>query len=125
MVSSNNKGKYSLTYYYVIKRFYYFSLINCFIKTGRKHQIRVHMKHIGHPIFNDNLYGGNKILKGNINSYFYKKIILNCFKILNRQALHAQSIEFFHPYKKKYICFNTHIPNDIKNFLKILNKIKF
>jgi 23S rRNA pseudouridine1911/1915/1917 synthase len=89
-------GKHAVTHYEVVERFGYVTLIKCKLETGRTHQIRVHMKHIGHPIFNDNEYGGDKILKGTTFTK-YKQFVENCFEMIPRQALHAATIGFIHP----------------------------
>ncbi len=112
------KGKHSVTHYKVIERFSYVTLIECQLETGRTHQIRVHMKYIGHPLFNDNEYGGDKILKGTRFSK-YKRFIDNCFKILPRQALHAKSLGFIHPNTKKKIHFDSDLPQE---FQELINK---
>lgn len=110
------KGKWSVTHYKVVKRYQYVTLIECQLETGRTHQIRAHMQHIGHPLFNDATYGGDKILKGNATGK-YKQFIENCFDVCNRQVLHAQSIGFIHPHKKEYVYFESEFPDDIKNLL--------
>jgi 23S rRNA pseudouridine1911/1915/1917 synthase len=89
-------GKEAITNYKVIERFGYVTLISCKLETGRTHQIRVHMKHIGHTLFNDDRYGGDKILKGTVYTK-YKQFVDNCFKLLPRQALHAKTLSFIHP----------------------------
>ena len=106
------KGKWSVTHYKVLERFNYVTLIECELETGRTHQIRAHMKHIGHPLFNDGTYGGNKILKGTVFSK-YKQFVENCFELLPRQALHAKSLGFVHPVSRKFLYFDSEIPNDI------------
>jgi 23S rRNA pseudouridine1911/1915/1917 synthase len=106
------KGKWSVTHYRVLERFNYVTLIECQLETGRTHQIRAHMKHIGHPLFNDGTYGGNKILKGTVFSK-YKQFVENCFEILPRQALHAKSLGFVHPVSREYMSFDSEIPLDI------------
>ena len=90
------KGKKAITHFRVIERFRYVTLVECELETGRTHQIRVHMKSIGHPLFNDQEYGGDKVLKGTRFTK-YKQFIQNCFKIFPRQALHAKSLGFIHP----------------------------
>ena len=107
-------GKKAITHYKVIEEFNYVSLIECRLETGRTHQIRAHMKHIGHPIFNDQRYGGHKILKGTLFNK-YKQFVENCFKILPRQALHAKTIGFIHPTTKKKMNFNSDLPVDFYN----------
>ena len=96
----NEIGKNAITHFKVIERFGYVTLLECNLETGRTHQIRVHMKHIGHTLFNDERYGGNTILKGTKFSK-YKQFVDNCFKILPRQALHAKTIGFIHPVNEK------------------------
>ena len=113
----DDKGKHSITHYKVLERFSYTTLIECQLETGRTHQIRVHMKHIGHPLFNDNEYGGDKILKGTRFSK-YKQFIENCFKILPRQALHAKSLGFIHPKTNQKIHFDSDLPQDFQELIK-------
>ncbi len=110
---SEEKGKWSVTHYRVLERFGYVTLIECQLETGRTHQIRAHMKHIGHPLFSDALYGGDKILAGTVFSK-YKQFINNCFEIMPRQALHAQSLGFNHPSTKKFMNFESALPADFK-----------
>jgi len=105
-------GKDAITNYKVIERFGYVTLVSCKLKTGRTHQIRVHMKHIGHTLFNDNRYGGDRILKGTVYTK-YKQFVDNCFNLLPRQALHAKTIGFIHPKTNKKISFNSKIPEDM------------
>ena len=107
-----DKGKWSVTHYKVLERFNYVTLIQCELETGRTHQIRAHMKHIGHPLFNDGTYGGNKILKGTVFSK-YKQFVENCFELLPRQALHAKSLGFVHPVSREFLYFESEIPADI------------
>ncbi|MBI6117805.1 RluA family pseudouridine synthase [Salegentibacter maritimus] len=107
------KGKPAVTHYKVLERFGYVTLVSCKLETGRTHQIRVHMKHIGHTLFNDERYGGDKILKGTTFSK-YKQFVDNCFKILPRQALHAKTLGFVHPKTGEAMSFNTQIPEDIQ-----------
>ena len=106
-------GKPAITHYKVIERFGYVTLISCRLETGRTHQIRVHLKSIGHTLFNDERYGGNLILKGTTFTK-YKQFVDNCFKVLPRQALHAKSLGFVHPSTNKFIEFESEIPDDIK-----------
>ena len=106
-------GKNAVTYYKVIERLGYVNLIECKLKTGRTHQIRVHMEYIKHPVFNDERYGGNKILKGTTFSK-YKQFIQNCFKILPRQALHAKSLGIEHPASGKQMFFDSQLPDDMQ-----------
>jgi 23S rRNA pseudouridine1911/1915/1917 synthase len=111
------KGKWSVTHYKVLERFNYVTLIECQLETGRTHQIRAHMKHIGHPLFNDSTYGGDKILKGTVFNK-YRKFVENCFEILPRQALHAKSLGFIHPSTRKFIHFETELPEDISSVIE-------
>ncbi len=109
-------GKRAITHYKVLQDLRYVSLIECKLETGRTHQIRAHMKYLGHPLFNDATYGGDKILKGTVFSK-YKSFVQNCFKILPRQALHAQSLGFVHPASKELLHFNSTLPNDFKEVI--------
>jgi 23S rRNA pseudouridine1911/1915/1917 synthase len=111
------KGKWSVTHYKVLERMNYVTLIECQLETGRTHQIRAHMKHIGHPLFSDATYGGDKILKGTVFSK-YKQFVDNCFEIMPRQALHAQTLGFIHPTQKKYIHFESPLPQDFETVLE-------
>jgi len=111
------KGKWSVTHYKVLERMNYVTLIECQLETGRTHQIRAHMKHIGHPLFSDATYGGDKIIKGTVFSK-YKQFVENCFEIMPRQALHAQTLGFIHPTLKKYIHFEAALPEDFDTVLK-------
>ena len=111
------KGKCSVTHYKVLERFNYVTLIECQLETGRTHQIRAHMKHIGHPLFNDSTYGGDKILKGTVFNK-YRQFVENCFEILPRQALHAKSLGFIHPTTRKFIHFETELPEDISSVIE-------
>lgn len=110
------KGKWSVTHYKVLQRFNFVTLIECQLETGRTHQIRAHMQHIKHPLFSDESYGGNKILKGNANGQ-YKHFVENCFDLCPRQALHAQSIGFIHPHTKEYVHFEAPFPEDMKTLI--------
>ncbi len=105
-------GKEAITHYEVLERFGYVTLIKCILETGRTHQIRVHMKYIGHPLFNDETYGGNKILKGTIFNK-YKQFVENCFEICKRQALHAKTLGFIHPATKQEVLFDSELPEDM------------
>jgi len=105
-------GKEAITHYKVIERFGYVSLVECVLETGRTHQIRVHMKYLGHPLFNDDFYGGDKILKGTIFSK-YKQFVENCFAICPRQALHAKTLGFTHPVTGKELFFDSDLPEDM------------
>ena len=110
------KGKSAITHYKVLNRYGYVTLVSCRLETGRTHQIRVHMKHIGHTIFNDSRYGGDLILKGTTFTK-YKQFVDNCFKILPRQALHAKTLGFKHPKTKEDLSFDSKIPEDIQQCL--------
>ncbi|WP_410881203.1 RluA family pseudouridine synthase [Myroides sp. DW712] len=106
------KGKWAVTHYKVLERFGYVTLVSCRLETGRTHQIRVHMKHIGHTLFNDERYGGNAILKGTTFTK-YKQFVENCFQLLPRQALHARTLGFEHPVTKEYMRFDSEVPQDM------------
>ncbi|RTY91828.1 RluA family pseudouridine synthase [Flavobacterium sp. GT3R68] len=110
-------GKPAVTHYKVLERFGYVTLVSCVLETGRTHQIRVHMKHIGHPIFNDARYGGDLILKGTTFTK-YKQFIDNCFKILPRQALHAKTLGFVHPTTGEMMRFDTELPQDMQDCIE-------
>ncbi|MCW3073811.1 MAG: pseudouridine synthase [Flaviaesturariibacter sp.] len=105
-------GKSAITHYSVLERFNYVTLVECVLETGRTHQIRVHMKHLGHPLFNDETYGGDRILKGTIYTR-YKQFVENCFEICKRQALHAKTLGFIHPTTGEAMHFDTEMPADI------------
>ena len=109
-------GKESITHYEVLEDLYYVSLVKCVLETGRTHQIRVHMKHIGHPVFSDSRYGGDSILKGTIFSK-YKQFVDNCFAICSRQALHARTLGFEHPVTGKRMFFESELHEDMRNLL--------
>ncbi|HEY1040789.1 MAG TPA: RluA family pseudouridine synthase [Bacteroidia bacterium] len=106
-------GKHAVTHYRVLERLGYVTLIECKLETGRTHQIRVHMKSIGHPLFNDNEYGGDKIIKGTTFAK-YKQFVENCFEICPRQALHAKSLEITHPKTHKKLKFDSELPADMQ-----------
>jgi 23S rRNA pseudouridine1911/1915/1917 synthase len=114
---NGDHGKTAVTHYRVIERLGYVNLVECILETGRTHQIRVHMKHIGHPLFNDDTYGGDKILKGTSFSK-YKQFVENCFSILPRQALHAKTLGFIHPVTGKEMLFDSELPNDMAQVLE-------
>lgn len=113
----NDEGKHAVTHYKVLERLAYVNLIECRLETGRTHQIRVHMQHIGHPLFNDAEYGGDKILKGTTFTK-YKQFIQNCFALLPRQALHAKELGFVHPTLNKMVKYNSELPDDMVSVLK-------
>ena len=106
------KGKHAITHYKVLERLGYVTLVSCKLETGRTHQIRVHMKHVGHTLFNDERYGGERILKGTTFTK-YKQFVENCFKILPRQALHAKTLGFEHPKTGEWLSFSQEIPQDM------------
>ena len=108
-----HKGKPAVTHYKVLERLGYVTLVSCKLETGRTHQIRVHMKHIGHTLFNDERYGGEKILKGTTFTK-YKQFVDNCFKVLPRQALHAKTLGFKHPKTGESMQFDSEIPEDMQ-----------
>lgn len=120
-------GKYAVTHYKVIERLGYVTVVECRLETGRTHQIRVHMNHIGHPLFNDARYGGDMILKGTLYSK-YRQFIDNCFERMPRQALHAGTLGFIHPRTKEKIVVSSELPDDMvetierfRNFVKSRN----
>ena len=108
-----HKGKSAVTHFKVLEHLGYVTLVSCKLETGRTHQIRVHMKHIGHTLFNDQRYGGNTILKGTTFSK-YKQFVDNCFKVLPRQALHAKTLGFMHPTTNEFMHFDAPIPEDME-----------
>ncbi len=105
-------GRHAVTHYTVLERFGYVTLVECRLETGRTHQIRAHFKHIGHPLFNDDTYGGDKVLRGTTFSK-YKQFVQNCFKIMPRHALHAKSLGFHHPKNDEWIQFDSELPSDL------------
>ena len=107
-----DRGKHAVTHYRVLERFGFVTLVECRLETGRTHQIRVHMSHIGHPLFNDSRYGGSEIRKGTIYSK-YSQFIRNCFEICPRQALHAKTLGFEHPSTGKWMQFDSELPQDM------------
>ena len=111
-----DRGKNAITHYKVIERFGYVTLIQCNLETGRTHQIRVHLKHIGHPLFNDEVYGGSNILRGTTFTK-YKQFVKNCFQLMPRQALHAKSLGFIHPKTKEEVYFESPFPEDFQAVL--------
>jgi len=106
-------GKHAVTHYKVLERFSYVTLVECKLETGRTHQIRAHFKYLGHPLFNDERYGGDRIRKGTTYTK-YKQFVDNCFKILPRQALHAKTLGFEHPESKEKLFFNSEVPDDMR-----------
>lgn len=109
-------GKHAVTHYKVIERLGYVNLVECRLETGRTHQIRVHMKHIGHPLFNDDNYGGDQILRGTTFTK-YKQFVQNCFAMIPRQALHAQMLGFVHPATGEEMIFESELPEDLANVI--------
>lgn len=109
-------GKEAVSHYTVIKRYGYVTLVECKLETGRTHQIRAHFRYIGHPVFNDAIYGGNAILKGTTFTK-YKQYIENCFKIIPRHVLHAKSLGFVHPFTGKKVLFETALPDDFQTLI--------
>jgi len=116
VTSDPDVGKHAVTHYRVLERLGYVTFVECILETGRTHQIRVHMKHIGHVLFNDERYGGHEILKGTRFSK-YKQFINNCFNICPRQALHAKTLGFVHPSTGKQMDFDSELPGDITALL--------
>jgi len=112
-----DKGKPAVTHYKVLERLGYVTLVSCKLETGRTHQIRVHMKHIGHTLFNDERYGGERILKGTTFTK-YKQFVENCFKVLPRQALHAKTLGFQHPKTGAFLSFSSEIPEDMQECIE-------
>ena len=111
-------GKHAVTHYSVLERLGYVTLVECVLETGRTHQIRVHMKHIGHILFNDSRYGGNEILKGTTFAK-YKQFVKNCFDTCPRQALHAKTLGFIHPTTGEEMFFEAPLPDDM---IELINK---
>lgn len=112
-----SEGKYAVTHYSVIENLGYVSIVKCRLETGRTHQIRVHMRHIGHPLFNDARYGGDIILRGNTSAR-YRQFVENCFKICPRQALHARTLGFIHPHSRQQMLFSSDIPADMSAIIE-------
>ena len=110
-------GKEAITHYKVLENFNYVSLVECRLETGRTHQIRVHMQYKGHPLFNDDFYGGDKIVKGTIYTK-YKQFVDNCFAICPRQALHAKELGFVHPTTKEAMMFKSELPDDMAHLIE-------
>jgi 23S rRNA pseudouridine1911/1915/1917 synthase len=116
--TDGSRGKHAVTHYEVIEDLFYVSLVKCHLETGRTHQIRVHMAHNGHPVFNDNEYGGDRIVKGTVFTK-YKQFVQNCFDLLPRHALHARSLGFIHPITGEEMHFETEMPDD---FMAVVDK---
>jgi len=114
---TEEKGRHAITHYRVLERFGYVTLVECRLETGRTHQIRIHFKHIGHPLFNDAAYGGAEILKGTTFAK-YRQFVQNCFKLLPRQALHAKSLGFVHPGTKQFVNFDSEYPEDFRSVIE-------
>ena len=110
-------GRTAITHYKILRSLRYVSLVECKLETGRTHQIRAHMKYLGHPVFNDAMYGGDQVLKGTTFSK-YRQFVENCFKIIPRQALHAKTLGFVHPATKKFQHFDSELPNDFKEVME-------
>ncbi len=110
-------GKHAITHYRVLERLGYVTVVECKLETGRTHQIRVHMNYLGHPLFNDSRYGGDRILKGTLYAK-YKKFIDNCFEILPRQALHAKNLGFVHPRTGDYVFVESELPEDMTRVIE-------
>ncbi|MBN8667634.1 MAG: RluA family pseudouridine synthase [Chitinophagales bacterium] len=109
-------GKEAITHYQVLERFGYTTLVRCILETGRTHQIRVHMKYLGHPLFNDDTYGGDKIVKGTVYAR-YRQFVENCFALCPRHALHARTLGFVHPVSGKELFFEADLPSDIQSVI--------
>ncbi|MDA0714524.1 MAG: pseudouridine synthase, partial [Bacteroidetes bacterium] len=110
-------GKHAVTHYKVLERLGYVTLVECKLETGRTHQIRAHMKFIGHPLFGDFEYGGDKVVKGTSFTK-YKQFVDNCFKMLPRQALHAKSLGFTHPRTGEWLSFESEMPEDMRSVIE-------
>ena len=115
--ADGSQGKHAVTHYKVLEDFSYVSIVECKLETGRTHQIRVHFSYIKHPLFNDDQYGGNRVLKGTTFSK-YQQFVKNCFTILPRQALHAKSLAFDHPVSGKRLFFDSELPEDMKQVIE-------
>jgi 23S rRNA pseudouridine1911/1915/1917 synthase len=122
---AGDMGRHAITHYKVLQDFRYVSLVECKLETGRTHQIRAHMKYLGHPLFNDAMYGGDQVVKGTIFTK-YKQFVDNCFNIIPRQALHAKTLGFIHPVTKQYLQFDSEVPSDLKDVMeKWENYVKY
>lgn len=113
---NGDMGRTAITHYRVLQKLRYVSLVECKLETGRTHQIRAHMKYLGHPLFNDGMYGGSDIVKGTVFSK-YKQFVDNCFKIIPRQALHAKTLGFMHPATNQWMQFDSELPDDMKEVI--------
>ncbi|MBX2895182.1 MAG: RluA family pseudouridine synthase [Cyclobacteriaceae bacterium] len=111
-------GRHAITHFKLLKDLRYVSLIECKLETGRTHQIRAHLKYLGHPLFNDAMYGGSEIIKGTVFSK-YKQFVENCFKVIPRQALHAKTLGFVHPANNQFMQFDSELPTD---FVEVIEK---
>ncbi|MCK5464047.1 MAG: RNA pseudouridine synthase, partial [Bacteroidales bacterium] len=112
-----SQGKPAVTHYKLLERLGYLSLVECQLETGRTHQIRVHFRHIRHPLFNDETYGGDQILKGTTFTK-YKQFVQNCFQVLPRHALHAKSLGFLHPATGEKMFFDSELPEDMTRVIE-------
>ena len=117
VIADPEQGKHAVTHYKVLERIGYVTLVECILETGRTHQIRVHMKHIGHVLFNDERYGGHEVLKGTHFSK-YKQFVNNCFDTCPRQALHAMTLGFVHPRTGEEMNFTSPLPEDMNNLIE-------
>ncbi len=118
-------GRHAVTHYRVLQELRYVSLVECKLETGRTHQIRAHMKYIGHTLFNDAMYGGDQVQRGTVFTK-YKQFVENCFDVIPRQALHAKTLGFIHPATKKFLQFESELPKDFKDVIeKWENYVKF
>ena len=115
--ADGSQGKHAVTHYKTLQSFRYLSLVQCNLETGRTHQIRAHFRHIGHPLFSDATYGGDKILRGTT-SGSYRAFVENCFALMPRQALHAKSLGFVHPRTKEWLQFESELPTDFTSVLE-------
>ena len=112
-----DQGKHAVTHYHTMENLSHVAVVQCILETGRTHQIRVHMKHIGHPLFNDERYGGDKVLRGNTSSS-YQQFVANCFKVCPRQALHAKTLGFVHPRTGEQMDFDSELPSDMQQLIE-------
>lgn len=115
--TEGDHGKEAITHYKVLERFGYVTLVQCILETGRTHQIRVHMKHLGHPLFNDDFYGGDRVVKGTVYAK-YKQFVDNCFTICPRHALHAKTLGFTHPATGERVFFESELATDIQTVIE-------